>query len=116
GAIKVRMRDRLHWWRNTPFGPHVASTSCAIHSMERSRTMNELPLAAIPATEVRVLPSAMANQAYLISVALPFGYDEHLDKTYPVVYLLDANLYFGMVVDMVRAMNIRIPVCDELPD
>ena len=78
--------------------------------------MNELPLAAIPATEVRVLPSAVANQEYLISVALPFGYDEHPDKTYPVVYLLDANLYFGMVVEMVRAMNIRIPVCDELPD
>ncbi len=78
--------------------------------------MNQLPLASIPATEVRVLPSSVANQEYLISVALPFGYDEHPDKTYPVIYLLDANLYFGMVVDMVRAMNIRVPICDELPD
>ncbi len=78
--------------------------------------MAQFPLASIPATEVRELQSAFANQAYQISVALPFGYEEHPHKTYPVIYLSDANLYFGMVVDMVRAMNIRVSICDELPD
>jgi hypothetical protein len=78
--------------------------------------MTTFPLASIPATEVRVLHSVVANQEYLISVALPFGYTEHPEKTYPVIYVLDANLYFGMVVDMVRAMNIRVPFCNELPD
>ena len=29
---------------------------------------------------------------------------------------MDANLYFGLVVDMVRAMNIRVDFCNELPD
>jgi hypothetical protein len=33
-----------------------------------------------------------------------------------VIYVLDANLYFGLVVDMVRAMNIRVDFCNELPD
>lgn len=78
--------------------------------------MTTLPLASIPATQVRVLQSAVANQDYLISVALPFHYDEHSEKVWPVIYVLDANLYFGMVVEMVRAMNIRVPFCNELPD
>jgi uncharacterized protein len=73
-------------------------------------------VATIPASEVRVLSSSVANQDYLISVALPFHYDERPDQTYPVIYVLDANLYFGMVVDIVRAMNIRVSFCNELPD
>ncbi len=78
--------------------------------------MTNFPLATIPATEVRVLHSALANQDYQISVALPFHYDEHPEKVWPVIYVLDANLYFGMVTEMVRAMNIRVPFCNELPD
>ncbi len=78
--------------------------------------MTNYPLASIPGTEVHLLHSTVANQDYQISVALPFGYDEHPDKTYPVIYVLDGNWYFGMVVDMVRAMNIRVEFCNELPD
>ena len=78
--------------------------------------MTNISLATIPATEVRVLHSSHADQDYRISVAFPFHYDEHSDKTYPVIYVLDANLYFNMVVDMVRYMNIRVPQCNELPD
>ncbi len=78
--------------------------------------MPNLPFAIIPATEVRTILSSVVGQEYLISVALPFHYDEHPEKTYPVIYVLDANLHFGMVVDMVRVMNYRIPFCNELPD
>ncbi len=78
--------------------------------------MAAFPLASIPATEVRTLRSSAADQEYLVSVALPFRYAEHPEKSYPVVYVLDANLFFGMVVEMVRAMNVRVPFCDELPD
>ncbi len=78
--------------------------------------MTNFPLASIPATEVRVVHSAVARQDYLVSVALPFHYAEHSEKVWPVIYVLDANLYFGLVVDMVRAMNIRVDLCNELPD
>lgn len=78
--------------------------------------MANFPLASIPATEVRTLRSSAVDQEYLISVALPFHYAEHPEKTYPVIYVLDANLFFGMVVEMVRMMNIRVSFCDELPD
>ena len=79
------------------------------------RTMNR-PGAVVPATEVRVMRSVSAERDYLISVALPYHYDEEPEKVWPVIYVLDGNLYFGMVVDMVRAMNIRVEGCNELPD
>jgi hypothetical protein len=79
-------------------------------------TMTNLALASIPGTEVRVVHSSVAQQDYLISVALPFHYADHPEKLWPVIYVLDANLYFGLVVDMVRAMNIRVDFCSELPD
>ncbi len=78
--------------------------------------MANLPLASIPATEVRTLQSSAVDQEYLISVALPFHYAERPERTYPVIYVLDANQFFGMVVEMVRAMNIRVSFCSELPD
>ena len=78
--------------------------------------MTSLPSASIPATEVRVVHSEVAQQDYLISVALPFQYGEDSDRSWPAIYVLDANLYFGLVVDMVRAMNIRVDFCNELPD
>jgi hypothetical protein len=78
--------------------------------------MIDFPLATIPATEVRTLRSAIVDQEYLISVALPFRYHEFPEKTYPVIYVLDANLYFGMVVEMVRTLSIRVPFCNPFPD
>ena len=62
-----------------------------------------------------MIHSASTDSDYQIS-ALPYHYDDQPDKVWPVIYVLDANLYFGLVVDMVRAMNIRVEDCNELPD
>ena len=78
--------------------------------------MLNLPPAFIPATQTRVVHSALANSDYQISVALPFHYDERSDEVWPVIYVLDGNMHFNMVVDMVRFMNIRVNICNELPD
>ena len=78
--------------------------------------MTNFAAATISDTEVRTIQSSVAQQEYRISVALPFHYHERAEKIYPVMYVLDANLYFGMVVEMVRAMNVRVPFCNELPD
>ena len=78
--------------------------------------MLNLPPASIPATHARIVHSAMANDDYLISVALPFHYEERPDTVWPVIYVLDGNMHFNMVVDMVRFMNIRVEFCNELPD
>ena len=88
-------------------------SACAFDATEGS--MNR-PAAVLPATEVRVIQSAIADSDYQISVALPYHYDDEADKVWPVIYVLDSNLYFGLVVDMVRTMNIRVEDCNELPD
>lgn len=78
--------------------------------------MSNYPSATIPGTEVRTLRSSFVNQEYLISIALPFSYAENPDKRYPVIYVLDANTYFGMVVEMARTLSIRVPFCNPFPD
>lgn len=78
--------------------------------------MSNFPLATIPATEVRTLRSSAVDQDYLISVACPFGYAEHPDYHYPVIYVLDANMSFGIVVETMRILNIRVPWSKEFPD
>ena len=78
--------------------------------------MTNFPLATLPATEVRTLRSAAIDQDYLISVARPFGNDEHPDSRYPVIYVLDANMSFGIVVETMRILNIRVPWSKEIPE
>ena len=78
--------------------------------------MLNFPPASIPATHARVVHSALANDDYLILVALPFRYEERPDIVWPVIFVLDGNMHFNMVVDMVRFMNIRVEFCNELPD
>lgn len=78
--------------------------------------MAHYPLATIPGTEVRTLRAAAVNQEYQISVALPFHYAEYPERAYPVIYVLDANLNFALVVEMVRTLSIRVPFCRTFPD
>lgn len=78
--------------------------------------MSNYPMATILGTEARTLRSSFVNQEYLISIALPFSYAENPEKCYPVIYVLDANSYYGMVVEMARTLSIRVPFCNPFPD
>ena len=69
--------------------------------------------ATVLASEVRMMKSKYTGREYRISIALPYAYFNSLDKSWPfdkplekwpVVYLTDANWYFGMVTDIVRSM------------
>ncbi len=62
------------------------------------------PLATIPGTEVWTLDSARIGQQYQISVALPLSYRAQPERRYPTIYLIDGNLYFGLVTDLTRNM------------
>lgn len=67
------------------------------------------------ATEVRTLNSKATGKTYELSIALPLAYhNEESAKIapliewhdgWPVVYVLDANWYFGLVTDTVRFMS-----------
>jgi predicted alpha/beta superfamily hydrolase len=66
------------------------------------------------ASELRMMDSEHTGRTYRISISLPLGYNASLDEgwpfhntpeKWPVVYLLDANWYTGMVTDTVRYMS-----------
>ncbi len=67
----------------------------------------------IPNTELRTLASSIVDQTYKICVALPGGYDAS-DERYPVLYLLDANGFFGMVTETVRMLQILLQAPEML--
>ena len=62
------------------------------------------PAATIPNTQVRIITATRSGQVYRISIALPSSYNETRAR-YPVLYLLDANWYFGMVTETARLLR-----------
>ncbi len=68
--------------------------------------------ATLLATEVRTLSAHTIPQDFRISVALPRSYASHPEKYYPTIYLTDATVFFGMVVDITRVTTL----CGEFPE
>jgi predicted alpha/beta superfamily hydrolase len=69
--------------------------------------------ATIHASLSRLMKSKYSKRKYRISISLPYAYFESSNKAWPfenpldkwpVVYLIDANWFFGMVTDIVRNM------------
>lgn len=56
-------------------------------------------------TQQRTLHSEFTNRKYLINIGLPLSYSEEKNRKWPAIYVLDGNLYFGMVVEIVRSMS-----------
>lgn len=55
-------------------------------------------------TEEHIVSSRMVGDNFKICVALPKGYVEG-NKSYPVIYLLDANIFFGLFTDTARLLQ-----------
>lgn len=55
-------------------------------------------------TEQRTFSSQIINQEFEIYVSLPDGYHAG-DSQYPVLYLTDANTYFGLMADITRNLQ-----------
>lgn len=75
-----------------------------------SSAQNQAPLVTLGGTEVYKITSAYNNVTYPIFVSLPSGYNLS-DKSYPVVYMLDAYSSFGIVTQMGKllAFNKELP-------
>ena len=72
-----------------------------------AQTKKDLPFysaAKLIDTEQRQLHSKVNNQEYEIYISLPDNYVQG-DSTYPVLYLTDANQYFGLIADMTRGLQ-----------
>lgn len=74
--------------------------------------MTTIVNASLPGTEVRTITAHSVKQEYRISVALPSSYTAHPERSYPTIYLVDANFYFGMVTELTRIMTLG----EELPE
>jgi predicted alpha/beta superfamily hydrolase len=59
-------------------------------------------LVSIPNSEVRTLYSKSVGQEYRILIALPMNYAGSNDR-YPVLYVLDADMVFGWITELVRS-------------
>jgi predicted alpha/beta superfamily hydrolase len=57
--------------------------------------------------------SAILQDDLKISVSLPHSYDYQPGQLFPVLYVLDADLFFGLVTDMTRLMHID-GACPEI--
>ncbi len=69
------------------------------------------PSAFLEDVESRVVTATISGREYQISVALPIDYADST-KSYPVLYALDANAQFGMVVEtarFLRVADVQIP-------
>lgn len=69
--------------------------------------------ATVLASEMRMMESQHTGRTYRITIGLPLGYSRSPGEgwpfndtpaTWPVVYVLDGNWYFGMVTDIIRPM------------
>ncbi|MDK1019822.1 MAG: alpha/beta hydrolase-fold protein [Actinomycetota bacterium] len=62
--------------------------------------------ASIQSSEVFNVASEHTGDVYQISVGLPMSYFDDPNTTFPVVYLIDANLAFEAVVGLARLMQL----------
>jgi hypothetical protein len=75
--------------------------SAAGKEAEGSEVISEVTLSG---TQLRKLHSSIVGQEYDIHICLPSGYGSS-SKTYPVLYLLDADIVFGIVSQMYRILE-----------
>ena len=61
--------------------------------------------ASIHTSETLTVKSENTRQEYRISVGLPPSYDHKPETTFPVVYVVDGNLLFEMVIGITRVMQ-----------
>lgn len=73
--------------------------------------MSTTPTVTLPRTELLTIRSGFVHQDFTLSVALPISYQDS-DKSYPVLYVLDANLGFATARDIVNTMV----VTEDMPE
>jgi predicted alpha/beta superfamily hydrolase len=83
------------------FSPFLVFKSQA---QKAKKNHNAYPPAAIINTQQRQLYSKIIDQQYELYISLPDNYAQS-DSTYPVLFLTDANTYFGMMADITRNLQ-----------
>jgi len=74
----------------------ILSFLALMPAMAKAQNDAEFPKASIRGTHVRKITSSIVKQEYEIHISLPKGYADS-DEIYPVMYLLDSDISFGMM-------------------
>jgi uncharacterized protein len=72
------------------------------------------PQVSIPNTEMRPFFSKILNQEMEIYVKLPVSYDSSPQKSYPALYITDANYAFPMAANFMSLFEVPQPVEPEV--
>jgi len=70
------------------------------------------PQANLSITETQFVHSTHTGQDYQISIGLPGSYKQNREHKYPLVVVLDGNLFFNMLTDTARVMHL----CRSFPE
>jgi len=81
----------------------ISAIICACSAPQLS---DDVPAAYLADTHSYVMQSAVTGRTYQVSIALPRGYGAS-SVAYPVLYALDANGEFGIVVETARFLQLQ---------
>jgi ferri-bacillibactin esterase len=97
---------RKLWLVMLLFSAAVGCSSALEHRVDGRGRASSAPVAYLAGTESRIVTSFRTGRGYQVSVALPRGY-EGFSSSYPVLYALDANGEFGIVVETARLLQLE---------
>ena len=79
------------------------STACTRDSNDLETSIETYPQVKIEGTEVRELKSTITGEKYFVQVGLPRSYSDSV-KTYPALYIMDADGAFGTCMEISRLL------------
>jgi predicted alpha/beta superfamily hydrolase len=80
-----------------PETPATAATPPSASTAPPPPAATPIPRYTLDDTEVRTVHAAKLNRDYQVFVSLPSDYAEHPDRTYPVMFVTDANYAFPLI-------------------
>jgi uncharacterized protein len=92
--------------KNIIFVLGIFFMTCIENLCAQETTENAFPPVILPNTEVRLLPSKNVNKDYKLYISLPKSYAE-IQKSFDVVYLLDADYAFAIARNVVEHLSDR---------
>src|SRR5687767_3735276 len=102
--LPVRSRSALVRAIIFVMGANCSVLAGTAHAQISASAKDSIPAVSLPNTQLRHLHSRSAGTAYQIRVRTPDSYGTS-DRRYPVLYLLDGDLLFGLASDIVRYLE-----------
>ncbi|MHC3906984.1 alpha/beta hydrolase [Achromobacter marplatensis] len=94
------------------FGAFNAPTQAQALSTPKVQSGNGHPYE-VPDSEVWDVPDPVSKRGYQVFVALPPSYAKQPQRSYPVLYVTDADYAFPIIRQLARRLNVEGPQIEE---